>query len=224
MRGLSGNCQPYHDGGNVLRRRIITRWNEWFSEDNLSKDESILSAPPSQGAENAARAFLARGKRFILDLACGVGRDTCYLEGRGLAVIGVDASFNGLRVAQRVGLERGAILELITADARRLPFTDGSFEGVYCFGLLHEFVGQRREEDVGEVMGEIKRLLGDEGVLVLTVLSGEPEKGLPQVQFHTRQMFEKATKGLQAIEVKAYDDVGCTGRTDYHVWYGVFEK
>jgi len=203
---------------------MITRWDEWFSEDNLSKDERILLAPPSQGAENAAQAFLARGKRFILDLACGVGRDTFYLESRGLAVIGVDASFNGLRVAQQVRLERGAIAELITADARHLPFKDGSFEGVYCFGLLHEFTGEHGEEDVGQVMGEINRLLSDEGVLVLTVLSGEPEEGLPAVQLFSRQMFEKATKGLQAIEVKMYDDVGCTGRADYHVWYGLFEK
>ena len=203
---------------------MITRWDEWFSEGNLSKDERILSAPPSKCAENAVLGFLAREKRFILDLACGVGRDTFYLEGRGLAVIGVDASYNGLRVAQRVRLERGAISELITADARHLPFKDGSFEGVYCFGLLHEFTGEHREEDVGEVMGEIKRLLCDEGVLVLTVLSGEPEEGLPAVQLYTRQMFEKATKGLQAIEIKRYDDVGCTGRADYHVWYGVFEK
>lgn len=203
---------------------MITRWDEWFSEDNLSKDERILSAPPSQSAEYAARAFLAKGKQFILDLACGVGRDTFHLEGQGLVVIGVDASFNGLRVAQRVRLERDAISELITADARHLPFEDGSFEGVYCFGLLHEFTGEHGKEDVSEVMGEIRRLLGDEGVLVLTVLSGEPEEGLPAVQLYTRQMLEEATEGLQAIQVKMYDDVGCTGRTDYHIWYGVFEK
>jgi hypothetical protein len=61
-------------------------------------------------------------------------------------------------------------------------------------------------------------------VLVLTVLSGEAEAGLPKVQFFTRQMFEHATKGLQPIDVREYDDVGCTGRADYHVWYGVFER
>ena len=73
-------------------------------------------------------------------------------------------------------------------------------------------------------MGEVKRLLWDGGVLVLTVMSGEPEAGLPHVQLYTREMFEQATQGLQTIEVKLYDDVGCTGRTDYHVWYGMFEK
>ena len=203
---------------------MITRWDKWFSDDNLAKDKRILSAPPSQSADNAARAFLARGKRVVLDLGCGVGRDTFYLEDQGLAVIGVDASLNGLRVALRIKSEQGAVAKLTMADARHLPFKDGSFEGVYCFGLLHEFTGEGKEEDVKRVMGEIKRLLHDEGVLVLTILSGEPEAGLPAVQLYTLQMFEKATRGLQAIEVKMRDDVGCTGRADYHVWYGMFEK
>lgn len=203
---------------------MVTRWDKWFCKDNLAKDKRILAAPPSRSAENAARAFLAREKRFILDLACGLGRDTFYLESRGLDVIGVDASLNGLRVAQQVKTERGAVSALILADGRHLPFKDGSFEGVYCFGLLHEFTAGTQEEDVEGVMGEVKRLLCDEGILVITVLSGEPEAGLPGVQLYTRQMFEKATRGLRAVEVTTYDDVGCTGCADYHVWYGMFEK
>jgi ubiquinone/menaquinone biosynthesis C-methylase UbiE len=210
--------------GEALRRGMTTRWDEWFSEGNLSKDERILAAPPSKCAEKAALGFLAREKRSILDLACAVGRDTFCLESRGLSVIGVDASFNGLRVAQQIKSKLGAVSELIAADARHLPFKDGSFQGVYCFGLLHEFTGEGKEADVEKVMGEVKRLLGEAGVLVLTVLSGEPYAGLPAVQLYSRQMFEKATKGLQAIEIKMYDDVGCTGRADYRVWYGVFEK
>jgi ubiquinone/menaquinone biosynthesis C-methylase UbiE len=217
---LTVDDNPPRAGGH----RMITRWDEWFSEDNLSKDARILAAPPSKCAGRAARQFLAREKRFILDLACGIGRDTFCLESHGLAVIGVDAAFNGLRVAQRVKGERGAASELVLADARCLPFKDGSLEGVYCFGLLHEFVGERSDEDVGRVMGEITRLLRNEGILVLTVVSGEPEEGLPHVRLFNRQMFEQATQGLQALEIEAYDDVGCTGRTNYHVWYGVFEK
>jgi hypothetical protein len=46
-------------------------------------------------------------------------------------------------------------------------------------------------------MGE--RLLGDEVVLVLKGLSGEPEEGLPAVQLFSRQMFEKATNSTRNI-------------------------
>ena len=203
---------------------MTTRWNDWFTAGNLAKDPRILAAPPSRSAEKAALAFLAQKKRFVLDLACGIGRDTFYLESRGLAVVGVDASFNGLRVAQQIRSQRGAVFELVAADARRLPFRQGSFDGVYCFGLLHEFTGEHRVEDVDSVMAEIMRLLCHEGILVLTVLSGRPEAGLPAVQLFTRQMFDEATNGFTAIEVNMLDDIGCTGKTDYHVWVGIFEN
>jgi SAM-dependent methyltransferase len=221
-----------------------TRWEKWFTDDNLARDPRILAAPPSRSAERAARAFLARDKRRILDLACGVGRDTFYLEGRGLQVVGADASVNGVRVAQRAKRERGAEAAFLAADARRLPFRAGSFEGVYCFGLLHEFTGRSWKEEVEGVMAEIRRLLCAGGILVITVLAdksaagssaadssaadssaaGEPQAGLPAVQLYTRPMFAEAARGLRAIEVERYEDVGCTGRADYEVWYGVFQR
>jgi SAM-dependent methyltransferase len=208
----------------TMGRGMITRWDAWFSEENLAKDKRILAAPPSHSAENAAQAFLARGKRLILDLACGIGRDTFYLEDRGLSVVGVDASPHGLRVAQRIRSERGAASELIAADARHLPFQDSAFEGVYCFGLLHEFTGEHKAEDVQAAMAEVRRVLRDSGLLALAVLAGEPEVGLPAVQLYTRQMFEQATDGFRTLEAVLCNDIGCTGRTDYRVWYGLFEK
>lgn len=203
---------------------MTTRWDKWFSDENLAQDPRILAAPPSHSAARAAPAFLARGKRFILDLACGVGRDTFYLERLGLSVVAVDASINGLRVARGIKLERGATSDLVLADARNLPFKDGSFEGVYCFGLLHEFTGESRDGAVEGLMGEIWRSLGAKGLLVITALAGEPEAGLPAVQLHTREMFEHVTAGFEAIAVERHDDVGCTARQDYTVWYGLFEK
>jgi hypothetical protein len=95
---------------------------------------------------------------------------------------------------------------------------------VYCCGLLHEFVGERRTQDVAQIMAEIKRVLCEQGLLVLTVLAGEPETGLPHVQFFTRQMFERATSGLHTIAIEMYNDIGCTNRPDYHIWYGLFEN
>jgi ubiquinone/menaquinone biosynthesis C-methylase UbiE len=203
---------------------MITRWEAWFADDNLEKDKRILAAPPSQSAERAAQAFLAGGKRRILDLACGIGRDTFHLACRGLEVIGADASFNGIRVARERTTGGDAFPGLVTADARQLPFRNGSFEGVYCFGLLHEFTGEGREADVAAVMAEIRRTLCTRGLLVLTAMAGEPEAGLPAVQMFTRQMFEGAAQGLRQLEMDQFDDIGCTGREDYPVWYGRFEK
>lgn len=54
----------------------MTRWQQLYSE----KEEQVLSAPASLSAQYAAQVFARRGKRLILDLGCGAGRDSVYLS------------------------------------------------------------------------------------------------------------------------------------------------
>jgi hypothetical protein len=63
---------------------MLSRWDEWYSSKNLSSDERLLAAPASKSAELAAVEFKLRGKKPILDLACGVDRDTFHLKASGL--------------------------------------------------------------------------------------------------------------------------------------------
>lgn len=203
---------------------MLTRWDEWYSEENLSHDVRILAAPASLSAEFAANEFIKRGEQHILDLACGVGRDTLHLEKRGLSVIGIDASWNGVNAAQQIKRKLNAKSEFIVGDACTLPFKSECFEGIYCFGLLHEFTHPNKEENVRQVIAEIKRLLHKDGLLILTVMAGDPEAGLPHVQLFTRQMFEQTMDGWHILEIREFDDIGCTDRTDYHIWYGLFQK
>ena len=202
----------------------ITRWNKWFGEENLRKDPRILAAPPSHTCGRAAQIFLATGKHRVLDLACGVGRDSLQLAKQGLTVTGADASFNGIRLAQKRAREQGIPLTPVMGDARCLPFSSEAFEGVYCFGLLHEFTGEEKQADIAAVMAEIRRILRPGGLLVLTVTAGNPEAGLPKVQLFTREMFKEATRDLRQVETSQFNDIGCTGREDYTIWYGLFEK
>lgn len=198
----------------------LTRWQQLYVEMR----EKVVSAPPSCCAQNAARIFADNRKRWILDLACGIGRDTFYLAASGLSVVGIDAAESGLSLAdnQRNGKQKEPLFA--GADARALPFPDVFFEGVYCFGLLHEFTDTDREQNVDAVMGEIGRVLAPEGLLILAVLAGEPEQGLPHVYLFTEQAFDDATRSFRTLEKRAYKDVGCTGSAEYAIWYGVFAK
>jgi len=110
----------------------------------------------------------------------------------------------------------------IESDSRLLPFSDATFEGVYCFGLLHEFVGESSKNDVARIMSEIHRVLKNSGVSILAVSAGDPKKGLPQVQNFSESMFDAATSEFRCIEKRGYNDLGCTGRTDYKVLFRHF--
>lgn len=103
-----------------------TRWNLWYSEENLEKDPRILAAKPSLTAEKAAELFRTRGINRILDLDCGVGRDTRYFSHAGFQVLGADAAINGVLTA------RGRAAEFGLPQVRL--FTRGMFEKLHPAG------------------------------------------------------------------------------------------
>lgn len=187
----------------------ITRWEQLYQEDRRVK-----VAPTSICGQKAVSAFTRFQKTNILDLGCGVGRDTVLFEAAGLRSVGADAAINGLSIAKTILTDT----PLVCADARSLPFENESFDGVYCFGLLHEFASTRAEDDTLLVVVEIERILQPSGVCVLAVLAGDPDTGLPHVRLFTEQMFHDVIQRFEIIECQHIHDTGCTGSRDYRVW------
>lgn len=202
-----------------MKNQPLTRWQKFYFDD-----PSLGSISSSFCASQAVKIFSKNNKRLILDLACGTGRDTVCLASDGAKVIGADAARSGLVLAQKRQSIANRAPCYIESNAQYLPFPDASFEGVYCFGLLHEFVGDSANDDVTKIMSEIYRVLQPSGLVILTTLAGEPEKGLPHVQLFTEKMFNDVTSMFQCVDKKLYDDVGCTGKAGYKVWYGQFTK
>jgi len=197
----------------------LTRWQQFYAND-----PSLQSILPSSCAQQAARIFAFNHCQTILDLGCGTGRDSFHLAGSGVRVIGLDAARSGLLLAQkRVSLSQNVPL-WVESDSRILPFPDVVFDGVYSFGLLHEFVGENAKTAVTQMMNEIYRVLKPLGMAIITAAAGDPKKGLPQVQNFSEAMFDTATARFRCVEKMVYDDLGCTGRTDYKVWLGYFSK
>ena len=203
----------------TMKKDTLSRWQQFYMDD-----PKLQTIPASSCAEQAARIFGANNSQIILDLGCGTGRDSLRLAGNGVWVVGLDAAHSGLLLAQNRAATLQRRTSWVESDSRRLPFADALFDGVYCFGLLHEFVGQSAEADVSSTMREIHRVLKPSGVTVVATAAGDPEKGLPHVQNFSEAMFDAATAGFHLIEKKVYDDLGCTGRTDYKVWFGYFIK
>ena len=98
----------------------------------------------------------------ILDLGCGNGRLIELFEGKGIEYIGVDNSEKMIEIA-RARYPGGKFLVIPDLN---LPFSDNSFDKVYCLAVLHHIPS---DEFRLQFLNEIKRILKPGGLLILTV-------------------------------------------------------
>lgn len=97
--------------------------------------------------------FLAKkGKnKKILDLGCGEGALVEEMSDHGYDIIGADANYESAKVLRR--------------DIIRTGFADSSFEIILCLDVLEHLSLNEQQKAIGE----IKRILKPDGILVLTL-------------------------------------------------------
>jgi ubiquinone/menaquinone biosynthesis C-methylase UbiE len=131
--------------------------------DPESMRDSIIEA------EHIARyrwaCQFARGRR-ILDAGCGLAYGAAMLHEAGAdQVTGIDISEETLNRA-RPAIPDGVHLQV--GDLRSLPFDDASFDLVVCFEAIEHV------EPAEQVLDELARVLGSEGVLLIS----SPNRGV----------------------------------------------
>jgi demethylmenaquinone methyltransferase / 2-methoxy-6-polyprenyl-1,4-benzoquinol methylase len=133
VRAMFDTIAPRYD----LLNRIIT-----FGLDQVWRRRAIRSldlAPSS----------------FVVDLACGTGDLIRLAERERYRVVGVDFALNMLRLAH------DSTSPLVEADAGRLPFADGSVDGIASGFALRNFT------DLPAVLREVARVLRPVGRVAL---------------------------------------------------------
>ncbi|HEX2295062.1 MAG TPA: ubiquinone/menaquinone biosynthesis methyltransferase [Actinomycetota bacterium] len=148
VRSMFDSIAPRYD----LVNRVMT-----FGMDVGWRRASIRSLAPRRGD-------------LVLDVACGTGDFCRALEKRGHRVVGVDFSMGMLRAARTAA-------PLLQGDALRLPFRDGTVDGVTCGFAL------RNVTDVGELFDEIARVVRPGGRIALLEVS-EPKSRVLRAGHH----------------------------------------
>jgi SAM-dependent methyltransferase len=167
----------YRPAGAAQSARANRRWWDGAAGDYMAEHGSFLGDDRfvwcPEGMDEAHARLLGDVRGLdVLEVGCGAAQCSRWLAARGARVVGTDLSGgmlaqarvvdDRLRAAGRVAAERPA--GLVQADARRLPFADGSFDlAVSAYGAV-PFVA-----DPGLVMREVARVLRPGGRWVFSV-------------------------------------------------------
>jgi len=104
-------------------------------------------------------------KGRLLDAGCGSGKYSIPLKMRGFDVVGMDVSLNALRMLSESKKSRDAGIDILAGNIFQLPFNAGSFDIVWCYGVLQHLLFKERESAIRE----FQRILRTEGLLFIEV-------------------------------------------------------
>jgi len=138
---------------------LATRWDS-------------LPAPTDAGAKAGefVRRAVPPGARRILDVGCGTGillPSLLRICPSAACIVELDFAEAMLRENTRKGVDPRVLR--ICSDARQLPFRDGSFDVILCFGVLPHF------EDSEATLRELFRVLQPGGLLAVGHALGSRE-------------------------------------------------
>jgi ubiquinone/menaquinone biosynthesis C-methylase UbiE len=128
----------------------------------------------------------------VLDLACGNGRHFVDLEDVCRSLIAGDLSGPMLKIAQETSKELSVSHHLVRFDAERLPFSDKSFDVVFCARFFHHLPSPELRE---RILAEAFRV-SRKGVIFTCKQSISFE--------HLRQLLKALRHGKIRIEGRYY--------------------
>lgn len=161
-----------------LDREVLDRQRPHW-DGAFSRYRNMFGKDPSDSVRKAAQLFEREGKRNVLELGCGQGRDTRFLAQAGFGVHALDYSEKAVSAVKRWTRALGLSASVTASchDVREpLPFPDESFDACYSHML---FCMALTTSELAFVSTQVWRVLRRGGLLVYTARNTEdPHYGM----------------------------------------------
>lgn len=158
--------------------------------DQLAAEYDVYRSGYSRALYDVLEEYGIKPGWSVLDVACGTGLASEPLAKRGLKITGVDISEAMLDKA-RIRLKEA---RLVVGDAEKLPFGDGSFNGVICAQAIHWMdqpaalaeMARVTRPDGGRIAIWIKKMVTDEPLRALRADAAKAVGLTPPEDIHAK--------------------------------------
>lgn len=191
-------------------------------EAAFSQRPEMFGLERSGPAQKAAEQFEREGKRMMLELGSGQGRDTLFFARRGFQVTAADYSQVALEAIATKARAAGLADRItpVRQDVReRLRFLDESFDACYSHML---FSMALTTPELERLSREVWRVLRPGGLHVYTVRhTGDPHRGTGVhrgeemwdvggfiVHFFDRKKVTHLAKGFEIVGIDEFEEGG----------------
>lgn len=182
----------------------MTDWSEYAKNKDL---RAVIDPADNRGLKNYYINLLhhkilsdnmintLQGKR-VLDLGCGIGRFTKFLQDGGAEVVGLDSC--------KEMLELNTECSTVCSPVTDLPFADASFDVVLSVWTL-QYV---KYTDLELVVKEVNRVLTPGGTVYLIEQMGDGYDSVyPRYPFIYEKAFENKFIGIYSRKIINSDDI-----------------
>lgn len=155
----------------------------YATDENLRTRQEIhdkYTVPKVDYADWVLNCMAWRGDEKVLDVGCGAGRYYPHLLRNNPNV-----TYHGLDFSPGMLQKHPASSGLVLGDAQRLPYADNSFDVVMANHMLYHV------QDIDEAIGEFRRVLTPDGVLMVATNSTQ---SMPELQVLIRRAIVLLTR------------------------------
>jgi SAM-dependent methyltransferase len=178
---------------------------DWFANQFTSRrrEEFIEKIYPHM------KVYMRPGDR-VVDLGCGAGSITIFLEEQGAQVTGIDLAPGLIALAREEAMKRGATADFIQANVLNYPLGEGIYDLAVCFGNpLTDFPHRSFPKFRDRVFNALK----SGGRFILEYIDG-----LNRVasMSEPKEVIEQGVDSRIARRFKGYDPANGAYKMEYH--------
>ncbi|TFG07544.1 class I SAM-dependent methyltransferase [Candidatus Thorarchaeota archaeon] len=142
---------------------------------------------------------LAKGR--VLDIGCGAGRVSLYLQKKGHDVTAIDISPGAVQVSKNRG-----VLDARIMSADRLDFPDRTFDTVIMFGNNFGILGE--PDNVMGMLEDLYRITTDGAIVLAESRNPLATDNPDHLRYHQQNRLEGKPPGLVRIRLRYSGETG----------------